>query len=156
MGKTAIIEQFSEGAIASSLVIIRVNEDVINKYIYYFLVSPIGRDLIKLFDNGTAQPNLSAKSLSMFSIPIPTINEQTAVVQEIESRLSVCDKIEESIEQGLKQAEALRQSILKKAFEGKLVPQDARDENASVLLERIKAERVQAQPLKKVKAKKIK
>jgi hypothetical protein len=49
------------------------------------------------------------------------LEEQTKIVQEIESRLSVADKMEESINQSLQQAEALRQSILKKAFEGRLV-----------------------------------
>ena len=82
-----------------------------------------------------------------YSFPFPpTLSEQQLIVQEIESRLSVCDKIEESITGSLQQAEALRQSILKKAFEGKLVPQDPKDEPAAVLLARIKAEREQDKP----------
>ena len=80
---------------------------------------------------------------------------QQRMLDEIESRLSVCDKIEESISTSLLQAEALRQSILKKAFEGKLVAQDPNDEPASVLLERIKAEKAKNKPAKKVKEKKV-
>ena len=80
---------------------------------------------------------------------MPSIKEQQTIVAEIESRLSVCDKIEESIEQSLKQSESLRQSILKKAFEGKLVPQDPNDEPASKLLERIKAEKEKTESKKK-------
>jgi len=101
--------------------------------------------------------NLTQTVFSSMRIHIPRkLSEQEIILGEIESRLSVCDNIEVSIEQGLQQAEALRQSILKKAFEGKLVPQDARDENASILLERIKAERAESQPQKKIKAKKNK
>lgn len=54
-------------------------------------------------------------------LPLPSIKEQHQIVQEIESRLSVADKMEESITASLLQAEALRQSVLKKAFEGKLI-----------------------------------
>ena len=61
------------------------------------------------------------------TIPFPLcpINEQRRIVEEIESRLSVCDKLEDTIAASLKQSEALRQSILKQAFEGKLVAQVA-------------------------------
>jgi type I restriction enzyme S subunit len=58
--------------------------------------------------------------LSSINFPYCSLDEQQQIVQEIESRFSVCDKIEETITNSLQQAEALRQSVLKKAFEGKL------------------------------------
>jgi type I restriction enzyme S subunit len=101
---------------------------------------------------GTSYPAVRDEDVLSQLIKLPVSKEeQIKVSQEIESRLSVCDKIEESIAQSLQQAEALRQSILKKAFEGKLVPQDPNDEPAGVLLARIQAERTQAQPAKKTR-----
>ena len=82
-------------------------------------------------------------------IAFPSVVEQNQIVREIESRLSVCDKVEQSISEALEKAEALRQSILKKAFEGKLLSeaeiakckQEADYEPASELLKKIKAEK---------------
>jgi len=87
--------------------------------------------------------------LKEFKVPFCSKEEQTEIVRQIESRLSICDKVEESIAESLEKAKALRQSILKKAFEGKLLSteeikackQKADYEPASVLLERIKAEK---------------
>jgi type I restriction enzyme S subunit len=81
--------------------------------------------------------------------PLCSKEEQHQIVQEIESRLSVCDKVEENITESLEKAKALRQSILKKAFEGTLLSEEeiatckaAPDyEPASILLEKIKVEK---------------
>ena len=67
------------------------------------------------------QTGISGGEIKEIPIPLAPTKEQEEIVQEIESRLSVCDKIEETINNGLKEAEALRQSILKQAFEGKLI-----------------------------------
>ena len=78
-------------------------------------------------------------------VPIPSIEEQTQIVAEVERRLSIVDEIESQIETSLKRAARLRQGILKRAFEGRLVPQDPNDEPAEQLLARIRAGR-RAQP----------
>jgi type I restriction enzyme S subunit len=90
-----------------------------NMDIRFFKLKLEFEDLNKL-SVSTAQPVISGSKIYAYEVVMPTINEQQQIVQEIESRLSVCDKIEETITDSLKQAEALRQSILKKAFEGNL------------------------------------
>ena len=83
--------------------------------------------------------------LKALAIPLPPLAEQRRIVAEVERRLSVIQQIEAAVEANLSRAERLRQSILKQAFSGKLVPQDPNDEPASVLLERIRAERAEAE-----------
>jgi type I restriction enzyme S subunit len=128
------------------LILRRTNESLNNYYLMKFITSPIFISQLKEKQTGTAQQQIPANVLREIEIPLAPIPEQHTIVAEIESRLSVCDNIEESIEHSLKQSEALRQSILKKAFEGKLVPQDPNDEPASVLLAWIKAEREKDKP----------
>ena len=83
-----------------------------------------------------------AKDLLPAVILIPSFSEQQRIAEEIEHCFSAADAIERTIEQSLKKSEKLRQSILKRAFEGKIVPQNESDESAEKLLERIRAERV--------------
>jgi type I restriction enzyme S subunit len=91
-----------------------------SKYFEYLLQSSFLQKQIEKGKKATAQANLFLGPINNLDVIICSLKEQQQIVQEIESRLSVCDKIEETITNSLKQAEALRQSILKKAFEGKL------------------------------------
>ena len=77
-------------------------------------------------------------------VALPPLAEQRRIVAEVERRLSVVQEVETVLADNLARAERLRQSILKQAFEGKLVPQDPNDEPASVLLEKIRTARVGA------------
>ena len=94
-----------------------------------------------MIGSGNNQKALNKERVNNIFLPLAPDNEQLEIVNEIEYRLSVSENLEANIEVTLSKAEALRQSILKKAFEGKLVPQDPNDEPAWKLLERIKAEK---------------
>jgi type I restriction enzyme S subunit len=87
------------------------------------------------------QYNVSQKNLAALAVPLPPLAEQHRIVAEVERRLSIANSVAAGVDAALARAARLRQSILKRAFEGKLVPQDPNDEPASVLLARIRAER---------------
>ena len=115
IGKTAIIE-FEEGAIASSLVIIRVDKRLYNRYVYFYLVGSLGRSLIKRFDNGTAQPNLSADSVKQYVIPIPPLAEQHRIVAKVDDLMKLCDKLEAGITMNTTTRRRLLEATLQEAL----------------------------------------
>ncbi|MFT4800693.1 MAG: type I restriction enzyme S subunit [Flavobacteriaceae bacterium] len=128
---------------------IRVDDKIItNKFFSILLNSK--KQVLNTIASAAVQAFLNMTTIKNFPIPFMSIEEQHQIVLEIESRLSVCDKVEESIKDSLQKAIALRQSILKKAFEGKLLnaeeikkcKQHKDYEPASVLLERIKKEKL--------------
>jgi len=129
-----------KSCIGRGLAAIRAKEEIKNYYLFYYLRYFVFNLIEK--STGTTFNAISKDTLEGFKVSLFSLQEQQQIINEIEFRLSVCDKLEETVQQSLKKIECLRQSILKKAFEGKLVPQNPNDEPAEKLLERIKQEKV--------------
>lgn len=128
------------------------------EYFLQYLGSRIGRNQIMRLSTGNQESmrNIGQERIRSITVPICSVVEADAVIESLAARLSEVDQLDQTITTSLQQAEALRQSILKKAFSGQLVAQDANDEPASVLLKRIKVEReVQSATAKLRKLQKI-
>jgi len=109
-------------SLLSSVCIFKTKQnDLLSSFLKYFIQSPFGNKAILESMTGTAIKRIVLRKIKDAKIILPTLLEQHRIVLELESKLTVCDKIAETISQSLLQAETLRQSILKKAFEGKLV-----------------------------------
>ena len=111
-----------------------------NEYLWHWVQF---LDLAKIYD-GSNVPQINNKNVDPLPFPICSIEEQREIASILEKMLSLVDEMEMDITQELQKADALRQSILKAAFAGQLVPQDTNDEPALVLLDRIKVEKEQA------------
>jgi len=122
---------------------IRVSEaNLPPEYIYYFLTKEYERTRTR--GSGGNQPALNKSRVQSIPLPLPPLPEQRRIVAEVERRLSLIEALETAVARNLRRAERLRQSILKRAFAGRLVPQDPGDEPAAALLARVRAEREQA------------
>jgi len=123
------------------------------QYVESYWNSPIGAsEVSKLASSTSGLYTLSVSKVSDLPVPLPPLAEQHRIVAEVQRHLSVIHQAEATVEDNLKRAERLRQSILKQAFSGNLVPQYPNDEPASELLERIRAEREAAQVVAKPKS----
>jgi type I restriction enzyme S subunit len=96
-----------------------------------------------MIGSGNNQKALNKDRVENLLYPLFPLTEQMEILNRIESRLAICDKLEDTIEQSLKQSEVLRQSLLKKAFEGDFVPQDSNDEPVEKLIERIRLSKIE-------------
>lgn len=143
VGKVALIDFQKNFVVLSSLAIIRPNQDIIkSEYLKYALSNPDFLQIALNKKTGVAIRRIILRTLKQLKICYPkNKSEQKQIVEEIEKRFAVADEVEKVVEDNIEKAKQLKQSILKKAFEGRLVPQNTTDEPASTLLEKIKQER---------------
>lgn len=136
-------------------VIVCNTEKLYNKYCFYWLQSQYFK--IRAKSSGGNQPNLNLGIVKKLEIPLPDLPEQHRIVQRIELGLSQLEFLESTINHTILFTNIIKNSVLKLAFEGKLVPQDPNDEPAEILLQRIKQEKEKLQENQKViRAKAIK
>ena len=141
VGKPAVWRDQIEGCcFQNTLIRVRAFPGIV-PFLFYRLLSDARSGNLGRAARGVGIHHLGAQRTASWTVALPPLEEQLRIVAEIEQRLSVIQQAETTVEANLKRVGRLRQSILLQAFCGRLVPQDPEDEPASVLLERIRAER---------------
>ena len=154
LGRTCITREGEHCLLNQRLARITPLEGMDVRFTLYLLKSAAFREFVNGLNTGSLIQHMFTSQLAEFVFALPPLAEQHHIVEETDHRVSVIDEIMSEIDMHQARASRLRQSILKRAFKGKLVPQDPNDEPASVLLERIKKEREAAEA--KAKRKKAK
>jgi type I restriction enzyme S subunit len=131
-------EDFEEAYINQHVALARPFFRNTSLFLAWFLASKSGQIQFKELQRGATKVGLGLDDIKAVDVPLPPILEQNAILAEVERRLSIVAGAETQVDANLRRADRLRQSILKQAFSGQLVPQDPNDEPASVLLERIR------------------
>lgn len=132
VGKVALVDKdINEAYVSQSVALMKLVMPDIARYIHFAMIAEgFGKTELDKMVYGMGRPVLSLENVQDIILPLPPLAEQRRIVAEVERRLSVADEVAKTVEQSLVQAQRLRQSILKRAFEGKLVAQDANDEPA--------------------------
>ena len=154
LDKAVIAEM--EGICSADILVFTANAKTIPRFLVYLLHSQPFISHAIATSSGITLPRTSWNALGEFTFTLPSLPEQERIVSEIERHFSVANDTEATLDAELKRAERLRQSILKHAFSGKIVPQDPNDEPASVLLEKIRDEKEHQQPKEKKRTTKVK
>lgn len=147
VGRSALVKQADEHYLyAGYLIRLRPNQVLVNpRYLLEVLSTHFLRSQVQGKAKSTSGVNnINAGEIQDLIIPYCSLLEQENLIGRLAEILSSIDATEAEIKKQLRRSETLRQSILKEAFSGRLVPQDPHDEPASILLERIKAEKARA------------
>jgi type I restriction enzyme S subunit len=147
VGTAALYKGPQNWAIFPDLLIrVRLNDSVLAEFVDAVLKSRPTRQYFQRSAQGIAgsMPKIDQGVVERLEVPVPALEEQRRIVAEVEERLSAIDALRAAIERAQRRSASLRRAVLERAFRGELVPQDPADESASVMLDRLRAERATA------------
>jgi type I restriction enzyme S subunit len=137
--------QLDEAYVSQHVALCRPVSDSLSPFLYRYIIADTGgRKKLTTDAYGAGKPGLNLDNVRSLTVPLPSLPEQQEIVRLLDEQFEVIERNEREIDGALRQSEALRQAILKKAFTGRLVPQVATDEPASTLLARLRTERAAA------------
>ena len=141
LGRAAIVEE-EMFCINQSIAVIWLRSTIMNKqFLLYYIQTPFVQSWIKENAKGSTIKHLSVSDFPRLEIPIPSLEEQSKIVEELELQFTLIENLEKTIERSLKDIVIFKHSILKKAFEGTLIVQVSTDEPANLLLQKIRIEK---------------
>lgn len=153
IGRVGVVEEDADVAFASYLIRFRLNLEVVDpRWVRLVTQSVIWRRHIeRVAASSAGQFNLNSARLAELPIPLPSLDEQRSIVEQVESRWEEVRRVRGALRRSGRQAHQLRASLLRTAFEGRLTDQDPADEPATTYLARIADERDAAKPAPKTK-----
>lgn len=148
MGRMIPFNNDDEWTFCDHFIRFRLDKKLVSSsYLSNYFNTKIARNYIEFnMVSSAGQNTISQKTLASLPVPLPSIKEQKAIADEIDRLFSISEVSANSLGECFGRLNLLRQSILRRAFQGQLVPQDPSDEPASLLLERIRAERIKDTP----------
>ncbi|MFY9810135.1 restriction endonuclease subunit S [Aquabacterium sp.] len=158
LGKSLLVTEALNGVLfESNMMRLKLAKDISGGFVANYLGSDVGRTrLICDAKWAVNQASINQQDVRRTPIPLPSTDEQRLIDEVLTEQLSAVEAQGEAIARALKQSTDQRQNILRAAFSGQLVPQDPNDEPASILLERIRAERAAHDAVKKPRGRKAK
>lgn len=154
VGRCCIVTTDKIFCLLGSVILLKLNHILNSNYILFVLKSSDFQKKLFELSGSTAQQAIYLRDVKNLIIPVPPLEEQLLIGEEVDRIFSITSDIKSIVFEKLQVAQQLRQSILKRAFEGKLVSQDPNDEPASVLLERIKVGKAESEMKSNPKTKK--